>query len=191
MNLTPVTFLPQKGPELQKANFPVKYILRSASRTKSYLKLSALSIYQLLNILSPKSPCCCWTPRMAGPCLIECYWSEGVTVISWRVINSNPKSIHLLLHYHSSNLNTPNYLEASHCKGERMGEKVRGLYWCAKPTSLPHPLFFILRGSALKMDWLRQTRLSSHQSIPKCVTNLIPFLSKKLYIWFLILEFAG
>ncbi|EDL13042.1 mCG1029224, partial [Mus musculus] len=45
---------------------------------------------------------------------------ECVTVISLRVINSNPKSIILILHYHLSNLNTLNYLEASDYKDKKM-----------------------------------------------------------------------
>lgn len=73
-------------------------------------------------------------------------------MISLRVINSNPKSIILILHYHLSNLNTLNYLEASDYKDKKMLQLGKLMVPIKrKPTNL----FFlpVRKGAYFKMDY--------------------------------------
>lgn len=150
----------------------MKYILRKQYWTKGCLELDDLSVYQLVNTLpAPQSPTAGGVYGTVVPPLIEDHWFQCVTVISLRVINSNPKSIILILHHHLSNLNTLNYLEASDYK-DKKALQLGKLMVCIKRKAAS--FFPSVRKGALKWTIIYTKTFTLSIKYPKFRKNLSP-----------------
>ena len=111
-------------------------------------------------------PHCSWMYGTVVPCLIEYYWFECVTVISLRVINSNPKSINLAL--------ALSFIKSEYAK-LFVGVKLQSREEGKTGEEQDQCLFSFL---PLKWTTTWPNAFIFSLTYPKFIMNLMPFLGK-------------